>query len=338
MNDSVVTRYPGNPILTADDIPFEANLIFNAGVVKYHGRYIMLFRDDFNYTKKMFDDWAAGKGELHGPSCQIGLAYSDDGFHWKPEPKPILNAEMASEFMGEPVMHAYDPRLTVIEDEFYFTFATNTCAGDNRCGLLKTKDFKHFESVTATLPNNRNVLLFPEKIGGYYYRLERPFAGAVGDIWISRSPDLRFWGDHKRLLNRRTLSFCNSKIGPGAPPIRTDAGWLTLFHTVTEMKEALYSWETPYHEWHSKYSMGLMLLDLNDPSKVIGIHDKALLEPEMKYELEGFRGSVLFPGSMIAEDDGSVKIYYGAADTVECVATAKLADLLSLVTKEGKIG
>ena len=116
MNNSVVTRYAGNPILTADDIPFEANLIFNAGVIKHHGRYIMLFRDDFNYTKKMFDDWAAGKGELHGPSCQIGLAYSDDGFHWKPEPKPILNAEQASVFMGEPVAHAYDPRMTVIDD------------------------------------------------------------------------------------------------------------------------------------------------------------------------------------------------------------------------------
>jgi beta-1,4-mannooligosaccharide/beta-1,4-mannosyl-N-acetylglucosamine phosphorylase len=330
MKESPVIRHPGNPILSAKDIPYEANLVFNAGVVKHRGRYVMLFRDDYNYTKKMFDDWAAGKGELHAPSCRIGLAFSDDGIHWKPEPKPILDAEQASELLGEKVAHAYDPRLTVINDDFYFTFAVNTCAGDNRCGLMKTKDFKTLEPVTATLPNNRNVLLFPERIGGFHYRLERPFAGEAGDIWISKSLDLKFWGEHRRLLNRKTLSFCNSKIGPGAPPVRTERGWLTLFHTVTEVEKPLYSWETPYKEWHSKYSMGLMLLDLKDPSKIVGMHTGALLEPEMPYELEGFRGSVLFPGSMVPEDDGSVKIYYGAADTVECLATARLDDLLDL--------
>ena len=334
MQESLVTRYPGNPILTAEDIPFEANLIFNAGVIKYHGRYVMLFRDDFNYTKQMFDDWAAGKGELHGPSCQIGLAFSDDGFNWTPEAKPVITRETASEFLGEEVNQAYDPRLTVIEDEIYVSFAVNTKAEDNRCGLIKTTDFHKFESVTATLPNNRNMLLFPEKIGGYYYRLERPFSGNSGDIWISKSPDLEFWGGHKRLLDHRTLSFCNSKIGPGAPPVKTEKGWLTLFHTVTDVEQALYSWETPYNEWHSKYSMGLMLLDLEDPAKVIGIYDKPLLEPEAPYELEGFRGSVLFPGAMIPENDGTVKIYYGAADTVECVATAKLNDLLDLVSNK----
>ena len=335
MNGSVVTRYAGNPILTAKDVPYEANLVFNAGVVKYHGRYVMLFRDDFNYTKKMFDDWAEGKGKLHAPSCQIGLAFSEDGLHWKAEPQPVITRESASKYLGEEVAQAYDPRVTVIDDQVYMTFATNTRAGDNRCGLIRTTDFRHFEPVCTTLPNNRNVLLFPEKIGGFYYRLERPFSEDKGDIWISKSPDLIFWGEHRRLLDRRTLSFCNSKIGPGAPPVRTEKGWLTLFHTVTEVDHALYSWETPYKEWHSKYSMGLMLLDLDDPSKVLGIYDKALLEPEMPYELEGFRGSVLFPGAMIPEDDGTVKIYYGAADTVECVATAKLNDLLSLI-KVGK--
>ncbi len=330
MKNSPLTRHPGNPILSAKDIPYEANLVFNAGVVKYHGRYVMLFRDDYDYTKKMFDDWAAGKGELHAPSCRIGLAFSDDGVRWKPEPRPILEAERASEIMGEKVAHAYDPRMTVIDDEIYFTFAVNTCAGDNRCGLVKTRDFRTLEPVTATLPNNRNVLLFPERIGGFYYRLERPFAGDAGDIWISKSPDLRFWGEHRRLLDRRTLSFCNSKIGPGAPPVRTERGWLTLFHTVTEVEKPLYSWETPYKEWHSKYGMGLMLLDLDDPSEIVGMHAEALLEPEAPYELEGFRGSVLFPGSMVPEPDGTVKIYYGAADTVECLATARLSDLLDL--------
>ena len=321
---TIVNRYHGNPILTAEQVKFPANLIFNAGVAKFKEKYVMVFRNDYNYPKSMFDDHFAGKGELHAPSSNLGLAYSDDGLNWEPLDKPIF------EIKNDEIKRVYDPRLTVINERCYMSFAIDTQHEDNRCGIAVTDDFESFEIISITPPNNRNVLLFPEKINGLYYRLERPFNSQNGDIWISSSPDLQYWGNWERLLSGKNLDFCNSKIGPGAPPIKTDKGWLTLFHTVTKTEENLKSWEK---KWHSRYSVGIMLLDLKDPSKIIGMYDKPLIEPEMDYELDGFRGSVVFPGGMILEDSGEVKIYYGAADTVECLATANIDDLIKLCLK-----
>ncbi len=319
---SPVTRYPGNPILSAKDLNYPANLVFNAGVTKFNGRYVMAFRNDYNYPKSMFDDHFAGKGELHNPSTNIGIAYSNDGIHWEPVGHP------AFEMDNDEVWRVYDPRLTVIEGRCYMVFAMDTKHHDCRCGITVTEDFENFELIATTPPNNRNVLLFPEKINGLYYRLERPFHGDHGDIWIASSPDLRYWGNWQRLLASSALEgFGAHKIGPGAPPLKTDKGWLTLFHTVTEVGEDLYTWEK---EWHSLYCVGVMLLDLENPSKVIGMCKYPIIKPEMKYEQEGFRGSVVFPGGLILEDDGEVKIYYGGADTVECLATANVDELISL--------
>ncbi len=321
---SPITRYSGNPILCASDINYPADLVFNAGEVKFNGRYVMAFRNDYNYPKSMFDDYYAGKGELHGPSTNIGIAFSNDGIHWEALGKPAFELE------NDEIQRVYDPRLTVIDGRCYMVFAMDTKHHDCRCGITVTDDFENFEIVSMTPPNNRNVLLFPEKINGLYYRLERPFNGTHGDIWISSSPDLKYWGNWQRLLSSNALSFCNSKIGPGAPPLKTDKGWLTLFHTVMKVEENLSTWEK---EWHSLYSIGIMLLDLEDPTKIIGICKEPLIKPEMEYELKGFRGSVVFPGGMILEDDGEVKIYYGAADTVECMATANVDDLINLCLK-----
>ncbi len=319
--ESPLIRSKYNPILSSNDLNYPSNLVFNAGVVKFRGRYIMAFRNDYNYSKLMFDNFLLGKGSLHAPSSNIGIAYSYDGIHWKPNTEPSLELE------NEEIRRIYDPRLTVIEDRCYITFAIDTKFQDNRCGIAITDDFEHFELISVTPPNNRNVLLFPSKINGLYYRLERPFNGNNGDIWISSSPDMIHWGNWQRLLCSKRLQFCNSKIGPGAPPIKTEKGWLTTFHTVTESEELFYSWSG---DWNRKYCMGIMLLDLDNPAEIIGIYDKPLLKPEMDYELKGFRGNVVFPGGMILEESGEVKIYYGAADTVECMATAHVDDLLSL--------
>jgi len=335
-NEPLLKRYQGNPILSPKDVQFEASQIFNAGVVKHHGEYLMAFRNDYNMSPQLFIDWKAGKCELHACSCRIGLAHSQDGLHWKPVDHPVFDIELAAKLTGEKIVRVYDPRLSVVNDEIYMAFATDTESSEQRVGLVRTRDFKDYELITYTLPNNRNMLLFPDKIGGMYYRLERPFNESDGDIWISRSPDLRYWGDHRRLLDRRSLNFCNGKIGPGAPPVRTAAGWLTIFHAVTEVSEALDSWQNPYREWHSKYTFSAMLLDLDDPFRIIGIMDRPLLEPEEEFECKGFRGSVLFPGSLIPEADGSVKLYYGAADTVECVAFGQLDKLIAACLERKK--
>lgn len=320
-SSSVITRYRGGePVLSKKDIPYEADCIFNAGVIKYQGTYIMAFRNDYRFD---------GIGAF--AKCDIGLAFSEDGVHWKVNEKPFLTVED----MHDPeITKVYDPRLTVIEEECYLCFAVDTKHG-LRGGIGITRDFKTVEVLTLTVPDNRNMVLFPEKINGRYVRLERPFPvysrGGTDrfDIWMSYSYDMKYWGDSKLLLGVEQVPFANDKIGPGAPPIKTDAGWLTLFHTVDiDRSRGKNGWEDC---WQKRYCGGIMLLDLEEPSKIIGMYREPLLAPETEYEVEGgFRTNVIFPGGMILEEDGTVNIYYGASDTVECLAAARVEDLIAL--------
>ncbi len=315
----VIHRYEKNPILSAADIPYSATLVFNAGVAKFAGRYVMVFRNDYNYTPT---------GPTDFESTSIGIATSEDGIAWKAEPKPIFLME------GKEFLRAYDPRLTVIEGRCYLCFALDTRHG-LRGGIAVTDDFVHYEILHLTLPDNRNMVLFPEKVNSEYIRLDRPFPvysrGGIDrfDIWLSKSPDLRYWGGSELVLTVEEVPFANDKIGPAAPPVKTGSGWLTTFHAVDiDRTRGKNGWDAV---WQKRYCAGIMLLDLEDPSKVIGISRLPLLTPEEKYEAaEGFNHNVIFPGGMILEDTGEVKIYYGAADTVECMATADVDDLIGL--------
>lgn len=317
----IVKRYQGGvPILSKSNIPYEADCIFNAGVTKYKGRYVCAFRNDYGFD---------GVGTF--AHCVIGLAFSDDGIHWQVQDKPFLTVE---DFDTPEITKVYDPRLTVIDGVLHLCFAVDTRHG-LRGGIAVTRDLQHIEVKSMSVPDNRNMVLFPEKIGGRYARLERPFPvysrGGVDrfDIWISYSHDLEYWGDSRLLLAVEDVPFANDKVGPGAPPIRTDKGWLTLFHTVDiDRTRGKNGWEA---KWQKRYCAGVMLLDLQDPSKVIGLCKTPLLAPETRWETEeGFRTNVIFPGGLVPEADGTVKIYYGASDTVECMATARTDDLLAL--------
>lgn len=292
----------------------------------------MLFRNDYGSTA---EDWAAWRAKrlenekLPGPplSTNLGLATSDNGVDWKVEAEPVW------QWNTQEVSRVYDPRITVIDGKLLVCFAMDTKHGI-RGGIAETKDFKTFDVKTLTVPDNRNMVLFPEKIQGHYYRLERPFPvyGRWGqskfDVWMSSSPDLVYWGKHKLVLGVEHVPFANDKIGPAAPPVKTPRGWLTTFHSVwLDYNKNLGGWEPT---WHKRYDAGLMLLDLNEPWKVIGLHREPLILPDQKCELDGFRNAVIFPCGLIAEPNGEVKIYYGAADTCVCLATAKLDDLLDL--------
>ncbi len=323
---SPILKYPLNPVLSAKDVPYEAKLIFNAGVAKWQGRYVMLFRNDFGQT---MDSWRSvqATGVWPSISTNIGIATSEDGVHWKVGPKPVF------QMRTHEIKRVYDPRLTIVEGRPVLCFAMDTEHG--LCGgIATTDDFERFEVVSASVPDNRNMVMFPEKIGGRYVRLERPMPvysrggkPEAFDIWLSESPDLRFWGESRLVLGAESVPFATGKIGPAAPPVRTSRGWLATFHAVRYTDEDLYSWEG---NWRKEYVAGLMLLDLDDPSRVIGLSREPVLSIDQPYETHGFRGNVIFPGGMILEDDGEVKIYYGAADTVECLATAHVDDLLSL--------
>lgn len=310
----------GAPVLTAADIPYAADCVYNAGVTKYQGKYVMLFRDDYE--------------RIPDSGCRhvvIGIAFSEDGMRWQVQSRPFLTPEM----LNDPdVTRVYDPRLTVLDGRCYICFAIDTNHG-LRGGIAVTDDFESVQVLSLSIPDNRNIVLFPQKIGGKYVRLERPMPiysrGGKDrfDIWLSDSPDLCYWGNSKLVLGVEDVPFANDKIGPGAPPILTKAGWLTLFHAVhRDEARGKNGWEP---KWTKCYSTGIMLLDSENPGKVIGLSQQPLMVPETYWETDtGMRTNVVFPGGMILEDDGEVKIYYGASDTVECLATASVEELIKL--------
>ena len=312
-----IKRCPQNPVLAASDVPYDADLVFNAGVIKLDGTYYMLFRNDYCSPR--------GSQKLAGTN--LGLARSADGIRWTVDPETRFN------IAGGEIKRIYDPRLQVVDGELYVCFAVDTHHGI-RGGIARTdKEFRNLDVLSMSAPDNRNMVLFSEKINGKFARLERPFpVYSRGydnfDIWFSDSDDLKYWGNTQLVLPGEKVPYANAKVGPAAPPLKTKEGWLTVFHAVSAVPPKKNGWE---NTWGKEYYAGLMLLDLKDPTKVIGIYNEPLLAPETDYETKkGFRNDVIFPGGMILEDDGEVKIYYGAADTVECLATAKLDDLLAL--------
>jgi len=313
----IIHRHPLNPIFTAKDVPYPSELVYNAGVTKYQGQYVMVFRNDYGYDEN----------EKKAPYFQIGVAYSDDGIrNWRVHPRPILEKEG-----GDDVWGSYDPRLTVLDGRLYITYAQYTEHG-YRATTAVTDDFEKIEIIDRAVPDNRNMVLFPEQINNRYIRMERPFPiysrqKRLFDIWISESPDLIYWGKSELLLCVEDIPYANEKLGAGSPPVRTEWGWLSIFHAVdTDFDRGKNGWED---EWQKRYTAGVMLQDLEDPRKLVAYSKEPLMVPEASYEIQGgFRNNVIFPTGLILEDSGEVKIYYGAADTVQCLATARLTDLV----------
>ena len=312
-----IARYPHNPVLTGKHVPYASDLVFNAGVIPYKGGYAMVFRNDYGYIAR-----ASFTG------TNIGLALSPDGVHWQVEQQPVFSLK------DEEIRRAYDPRLTVIDGEIYMTFAVDTQHG-LRGAIAHTDDLHHFEILSMSVPDNRNMVLFPRKYQGMYMRLERPMPvySRRGkdrfDIWWSESPDLIHWGNSRLVAGVEDFPFANDKIGPGAPPVYTEKGWLALTHTVDiDPERGKNGWED---KWIKRYCAAVILLDKDEPWKMIGRSRTPLLVPEADYETKtGFRTNVIFPTAAIPASDGMLRIYYGAADTVIALAEAKINDLIAL--------
>ncbi|HEY0944713.1 MAG TPA: glycoside hydrolase family 130 protein [Opitutaceae bacterium] len=328
----MLQRHPANPILRHTDCPFPATTVFNAGVARHAGRYVMIFRNDYGR-------W----GDPKFDGTNLGLATSADGIKWSVHPQPVLDEEKAraglrhlypERFGAGFIRRLYDPRITIVGGRPLLCFAADTAHGI--CGVIaETDDFESFRFLSISAPDNRNLVLFPERIGGDYVRLERPFPVYMREnpeafpIWLSRSADLKAWGGHRPVLGADELPYANNKIGPAAPPIRTRAGWLTPIHAVRKDEtRRLQGWEA--RGWYKTYFAGLALLDRADPSRVVGLMRTPLLEPVADYEREGFRGSVIFPCGMIHDEaSGEVRLYYGAADTAIALATGHVDDLVA---------
>ena len=302
MKKQLITRCEHNPILTKDDIPYPVETVHNAGVVKFNDRYIMLVRSHL----------ATGRSI-------IGLAESEDGFNFKPRPEPFLVPSNEPPFRQSEQYGVEDPRITPLEGAYYITYSAYSPHGV-RIGLAKTSDFQSVERVAfITQADYRNAVLFPEKINDLYVRLDRPHTDiAPWSIWISYSPNLLHWGGSKIVIKPAGYHWDEMKIGPGAPPIRTDKGWLNIYHGAFQTMAG------------AVYRLGVALHKLDDPANVLGVADRWILEPQEPCERVGYVPNVVFTCGAVPENDGTLKLYWGAADTVVCTGTAVIDELVQL--------
>ena len=212
-----------------------------------------------------------------------------------------------------------DVRICPLEGEYLLTYSAYSRHGV-RVALARTTDFRRVERVALITPaDSRNVVLFPERIAGRYVRLDRPHSEiSPWSICISYSPDLVHWGDSRVVMKPLAYHWDEQKIGPGATPIKTARGWLHIYHGVFPTMAG------------AVYRLGVALHDLHDPAVVLGVADEWVLEPQDPWERVGYVPNVVFTCGAIPEDDGTVKVYWGGADTVMCVGTAVIDELVDL--------
>ncbi len=295
-----VWRYSNNPIIKRNPVPGIAR-IFNSAVVPYQGAFIGVFRAETTETL---------------PHLRMGRSL--DGITWDIDHEPIKFIDE----QGKPWQpyYAYDPRLIEIEGVYYIVWCTDFHGPT--IGLAKTTDFKTFVRLeNPFIPYNRNGVLFPRKINGNFVILSRASDNGhtpFGDIFLSESPDLNYWGKHRHVMARGGRGWWQGlKIGGGPAPIETDEGWLLIYHGVANTCNGYV------------YSMGIALLDLNEPSKVLYRASSYILTPETSYEETGFVPNVVFPCATIVDPKtGRIAIYYGAADSYVALAFTTVDTLI----------
>jgi beta-1,4-mannooligosaccharide/beta-1,4-mannosyl-N-acetylglucosamine phosphorylase len=313
-------RHPGNPILTRADIPpnppllVDVSSVFNPGAVLHDGHDLLLLRvqNRGRETHLLRADRSAD-----GSFAMRGLPVHFHGIDRLPGP----------------IHHIYDPRITAIEGSYVVTFAIDLARGC-RIGLARTVDFERYEFIgLAGDTDSRNGVLFPERVGGRYLMLERPNLVTPADgpttgetIVLSESEDLVAWRRVRPVMHGRPHLW-DERIGSGPPPVKTHHGWLHIYHGVATHFGAA-----------NIYQAGVVLLDLNDPWRVVARSRFNILEPREMYEMVGQVPNVVFPSGMVvdafdtdgfADDDSAVRIYYGAADTAVGLAITTIDELIA---------
>lgn len=247
----------------------------------------------------------------------LRLVFSDDGVHFYEDSKypPVFGSGFYESFGIE------DCRVATMDDGYYLTF-TEVSPVAVGVGMMHTRDFRHFTHEGMIFPpHNKDCALFEEKIDGRYYALHRPSSPELGGnyMWIAESPDRIHWGRHKCVATTRKGFFDSARLGAGASPIRTDEGWLVIYHGADSS---------------NRYCLGAMLLDLKDPSRVLARSSEPIMEPVAPYEQTGFFGNVVFTNGQIVDGD-TVHIYYGASDEVICKADFSIKEILAML-KDGR--
>lgn len=297
-----IWRYTENPIIGRNLIDHVAR-IFNSAVIPYENSFIGVFR-----------------GEQNNGIPYIYLGRSNDGIHWEFEEEKITFVdEEGLEFMPR---YAYDPRLVKVEDTYYIIWCQDFYGAS--IGMAKTQDFKTFVRLeNPFLPFNRNAVLFPRKVNGNFMMLSRPSDSGhtpFGDIFLSESPDLVYWGKHRHVMGKGKEWWQSLKIGGGAAPIETNEGWLLFYHGVSGTCNGFV------------YSIGGAILDIDNPSVVKYRCENFLLTPETWYEERGFVPNVCFPCATICDpEDGRIAIYYGAADSYVALAFTRAEEIVTYI-------
>lgn len=304
----ILWRYSANPVIGWNPTPSTAR-VYNSAVLPHEGAFIGVFRADHKN----------GRANLHFGTSKDGFTFElvDEVIAWVDEDgKPC------------PVSYAYDPRFWKMGDTFYVTWCDDMKGAS--IGLGYTKDLKTWVRLPNPLmPFNRNGVLFPRKINGNYRLLSRPSDSAhtpFGDIFISESPDLVYWGKHKHVMGRGGKGWWQGvKIGAGPVPIETTEGWLLFYHGVSTTCNGFV------------YSFGAALLDLAEPSKVKYRCENYLLGPEKSYETTGFVPNVCFPcQNLFDAATGRITVYYGAADTFTAVAFGYVDEIIAYIKKHNE--
>ncbi|MDD2485363.1 MAG: glycoside hydrolase family 130 protein [bacterium] len=298
----IMWRSERNPVIPRDLIPV-SNSIFNSAVVPFRDGYAGVFRCD---DKKR--------------DMRLHFGRSRDGIAWEIEPQPIV-FESEDEEIGK-FQYAYDPRVCRLEDRYYITWCNGYHGPTIAIGY--TYDFKRCRLLeNAFLPYNRNGVLFPRKIKGKFAMLSRPSDTGhtrFGDIFYSESPDMIYWGRHRFVMGPVGEGWQSTKIGAGPVPIETEEGWLLIYHGVLNSCNGFV------------YSTGAALLDLEEPWKLIHRTAPYILSPQTLYECVGDVPNVVFPCAALHDKaTGRIAVYYGAADTVTCLAYTRIDWLLEFV-------
>jgi beta-1,4-mannooligosaccharide/beta-1,4-mannosyl-N-acetylglucosamine phosphorylase len=302
-------RYQGNPILTPEIWPYPANAVMNPAAVKLNNETLLLVRVE----------------DMRGFS-HLTVARSSDGFtNWQIDPAPILEADEAS---GEERWGLEDPRVTWLEEQkqFGITYVSFSESGPV-VSLAITKNFKTFARLGALLPpEDKDACMFPRRFKGRFALIHRPIVRGEAHMWISFSPDLKHWGDHRLLIRTRTAYWDCHRVGLACQPVETPHGWMIFYHGVRATAAGLI------------YRLGLALLDLEEPWKVRRRSAEWILGPREVYERLGEVGGVVFPtGVTINRETDQLNLYYGAADCVVAVATARLSDCIDYIMSSPEV-
>jgi predicted GH43/DUF377 family glycosyl hydrolase len=240
----------------------------------------------------------------------LRLARSKDGIRFEIKEIPTMSPSIEYETFG-----LEDPRISFIDGVYYIHYVGVSPLGVTTC-LASTRDFDSFRRHGVIFcPENKDVVLFPDKIAGRFYALHRPVSPLFSkqDIWLAESPDLMVWGNHRHLFGPRAGSWDEAKVGAGAVPVKTKQGWLEIYHGVDRS---------------NRYCLGAALLDRDEPWKILARSIEPIFRPETDYECKGFFGNVVFSCGLLCEDS-TLKMYYGAADTSTCYAELSLDDILA---------